>query len=280
MSRCQIPPRPAHSLRARMESSCTSQREASARRAGSPSVVHTRTDIGPFAIEELQQRGDVELSPDPVNKVIGAWATNGRMASHCDGIGGEATPGEITLPSQHDRPSRAHIEDLHQICVLMDPSLVAGCGCERAGRADTHADPLFEFRAGRCRIGATLEGHGQLCEGRRAGDGAHATPLVLGPASRLLAAVTLSTYGQRPRTTLGGSAQRGSKNSVSLSRKWGRWRRATARSSARAAARSPCRSRSRQSNAGRRRGSGGAVPPDGRRSPGATQCLAPLADSG
>jgi len=36
---------------------------------------HMRTDVGPFAIEEVQTGGDIDASTDPINKVVGAWVT-------------------------------------------------------------------------------------------------------------------------------------------------------------------------------------------------------------
>src|SRR4051794_29456704 len=96
------------------------------RRDRSTSMVHTRTDVGPFAIEEIQLPDDVTVSPDPLNKVVSVWVTHGTLSGHCDGIAGNATPGDITMMSQPDLPHDSQSEDLHQTVVLLDPSLVAG----------------------------------------------------------------------------------------------------------------------------------------------------------
>ena len=84
------------------------------------------------------------------------------------------------------------------------------------------------------------------------------------PRASVRSLSTASTPAQTPPQATGAATTRGKEERVEAPPR---------ASSARAAARSPCRSRSRQSNAGRRRGSGGAVPPDRRRSPGATRAL-------
>jgi hypothetical protein len=38
-----------------------------------PSLIHMRTDVGPFAIEEVHLRGEIEASTDSINKVVGVW---------------------------------------------------------------------------------------------------------------------------------------------------------------------------------------------------------------
>src|SRR5882757_1392377 len=70
-------------------------------------------------------RGDIEASTDPINKVVGVWVTAGRAEGHSDGIAGSATPGEVTMVAQPDMPNYTHTQDVCQISVLMDPSVVA-----------------------------------------------------------------------------------------------------------------------------------------------------------
>lgn len=94
-------------------------------RGDRPSLIHMRTDVGPFAIEEVQLRGDIEASTDPINKVVGVWVTAGRAEGHSDGIAGSATPGEVTMVAQPDVLNYTHTQDVCQISVLMDPSVVA-----------------------------------------------------------------------------------------------------------------------------------------------------------
>src|ERR1700681_1988833 len=74
------------------------------------------------AIEEVQLRGDMEASTDPINKVLGVWVTAGSAEGHSDGIAGSATPGDVTMVVQPDLPDYTHTQDECQISVLMDPS--------------------------------------------------------------------------------------------------------------------------------------------------------------
>jgi AraC-like DNA-binding protein len=129
-------------------------------RGDRPSLIHMRTDVGPFAIEKVQLRGDIEASTDLINKVVGAWVTASRAEGHSDGIAGSATPGEVTMVAQPDMPNYTHTQDVCQISVLMDPSVVASVATGILVLAD---DTI-------------------------------ATQLVLGHVSRLLAAVALSTF--------------------------------------------------------------------------------------
>jgi len=94
-------------------------------RGDRPSLIHMRTDLGPFAIEEVQLRGDIEASTDPVNKVVGVWVTAGRAEGHSDGIAGRATRGEVTIVAQPDMPNYTHTQGVCQTSVLTDPSVVA-----------------------------------------------------------------------------------------------------------------------------------------------------------
>jgi AraC-like DNA-binding protein len=159
------------------------------------SLIHMRTDPGPFAIEEVQLRGDIEASTDPINKVVGVWVTAaGRAEGHSDGIAGSATPGEVTMVAQPDMPNYTHTQDVCQISVLMDPSVVAsvatGTPASKASRPIRFKSfqPANAASAQRCRD--TL----RYVKDVVLADDTIATPLVLGHVSRLLAAVALSTF--------------------------------------------------------------------------------------
>jgi AraC-like DNA-binding protein len=163
-------------------------------RGDRPSLIHMRTDVGPFAIEEVQLRGDIEASTDPINKVVGVWVTAGRAEGHADGIAGSATPGEVTMVAQPDMPNYTHTQDVCQISVLMDPSVVASVATGTpASKASLPIrfmsfQPVNAASAQRCRDTLRYVKHVVLA------DDTIATPLVLGHVSRLLAAVTLSTF--------------------------------------------------------------------------------------
>jgi AraC-like DNA-binding protein len=136
-----------------------------------PSLIHMRTDVGPFAIEEVQLRGDIDS----------------------DGIAGSATPGEVTMVAQPDMLNYPHTQDVCQISVLMDPSVVAsvatGIPASQASLPIRFMSfqPVNAASAQRCKD--TL----RYVKDVVLADDTIATPLVLGHVSRLLAAVTLST---------------------------------------------------------------------------------------
>lgn len=111
-------------------------------RGDRPSQIHMRTDVGPFAIEELQLRCDIEASTDPINTVVGVWVTAGRAEGHSDGIAGSDTPGQVTKVAQPDVPTFRRTQDVCQISVLMDPSVAASVA---AGTPTTKASCPIRF---------------------------------------------------------------------------------------------------------------------------------------
>ncbi|MCW2690580.1 MAG: AraC family transcriptional regulator [Mycobacterium sp.] len=168
-----------------------------ASRGGGSLLIHSRTDVGPFKIDDAQLPGDFAASPDPVNKVVGVWVTRGTVACDCDGMAGDATAGDVTLPAQHDLPFYAEHQGLHETVVLLEPSLVAGVA---AGLPAGHAPLPIRFSS----FGAVDAASAQRWKDTVSyvkdvvlSNDVLATPLVLGHTSRLLAAVTLSTFPNR-----------------------------------------------------------------------------------
>ena len=80
---------------------------------------HERVDVGAFAIDDVDLPGDMEFSPDPLGRVVALAVRAGRLEGHCDGIKGEAAPGEVAMVSQADRPHYSHAEDLSVTSVLL-----------------------------------------------------------------------------------------------------------------------------------------------------------------
>jgi AraC-like DNA-binding protein len=169
-------------------------RNGSASRDGSPLLTHARTDVGPFAIDEIHLPGDVEASPDPLNKVVGVWATDGNLSGHSDGIAGSATPGEITMMSQPDLPHYSHSRDLRQIVLLLDPSWVAGVATGMPTGQSLVPIRFSSFAPVDAAARRLWQDTVSYVKDVVLADDTLATRLVLGHASRLLAAVTLSTF--------------------------------------------------------------------------------------
>ena len=159
-----------------------------------PLLRHTRTDVGSFAIDEIYSAGYLEASPDPLNKVVALWPTSGEVSGECDGLSGEAKAGDIALVSQPHLPHHSRAQDVCLTSVVLDQSLVAGVA---TGLPSSQAPLPVRFssfvptdaQAARLwRNTVSFIKHSVLA------DDAAPTPLVLGNASRMLAAVTLSTF--------------------------------------------------------------------------------------
>jgi AraC-like DNA-binding protein len=165
-------------------------------------LTHTRISVGPLTIDEIRAVGEVEAAPDPLNKVVGLWASSGRVSGECDGLTGEAQAGDITLLTQPHLPHTSHAENLRMTAVLLDSAAVAGVA---TGLPDGDAPLPMRFssfqpvNAAAARLWKSSVLYVKL---NVLADDAAATPLVLGHAVRLLAAVTLSTF---PNTSAAGS---------------------------------------------------------------------------
>jgi AraC-like DNA-binding protein len=155
---------------------------------------HARTAVGPFAIDEVYVAGDLEAAPDPLNKVVAVWPTGGRVTAACGGKETDAEAGDVAMLSQPDLPYRARSHALRVTTVLLDPSVVAGVATGLPSseallpiRFSTFV-PVDSSAARLWKDTVNYVRHTVLA------DDVVATPLVLGHASRLLAAVTLSTF--------------------------------------------------------------------------------------
>jgi AraC-like DNA-binding protein len=157
-------------------------------------LTHARIDVGPLAIDEVHMPGEVKASPDPLNKVVALWVTGGRVSVNCDGIEGKAVSGELTLTSQSDLGHQTFAEDIAVTSLLMDPALVASVATGRPiGQAPTPVR-FSRFQPIDPAAGQLWKETVGYVKDTVLADDALATPLVLGHAARLLAAVTLSAF--------------------------------------------------------------------------------------
>jgi AraC-like DNA-binding protein len=163
-------------------------------RSQGPLLTYARTDVGPFAIDEIYSAGYLEASPDPLNKVTTIWTTRGQVSGDCDGLTGEAQAGDIALLSQPHLPHRMRAQDTCMTSVLLDQSVVAGVATGLpSGQAPLPVrfrsfQPVDADAARLWRDTVSYVKHSLLA------DNTITTPLVLGQTSRMLAAVTLSTF--------------------------------------------------------------------------------------
>jgi AraC-like DNA-binding protein len=157
-------------------------------------LTHVRRAAGTRAVDEVWVAGDVEAAPDPMNKVVGIWTASGSISSECAGLSVEAAADEVALLSQPDLPYRSITHDLRATAVLLDPAVVASVA---AGVPNGQAPAPIRFTS----LQPVDEATGRLWKNTVAyvvrtvlsGD-VPVTPLIAGHASRLLAAVMLSTF--------------------------------------------------------------------------------------
>lgn len=168
-------------------------RKPSARREG-PLLTHARATVGPLTFDDVFVAGHVEVRPDPLNKVVAVWPTAGRVSSACDGIRSEVAAGEIAMLTQPHLPHRACSDDAHVTAVLIEPAVVAGVA---TGLPRGQAPLAIRFTSFSPVDAAAAQVWKQTVRYIRdtlLSDDVLATPLVVGHAIRLLAAVTLATF--------------------------------------------------------------------------------------
>jgi AraC-like DNA-binding protein len=134
------------------------------------------------------------IRPEPFHVELSDLAVaHATSSGHCDGVAGGAKPGNVTTRSQPGLPHYSQSEDVHHAVVLLDPSLVAGVA---NGVPACHAHSPVRF-SGSAPADAAAQRLRQATVGYVTdvvlADDSLATPLVLGIAGRLLAAVTLLT---------------------------------------------------------------------------------------
>ncbi|WP_231744830.1 AraC family transcriptional regulator [Mycobacterium sp. IS-1590] len=159
-----------------------------------PLLTHVRATVGPLTFDDVTVAGQAEVHPDPLNRVAAIWPTAGRVVSACDGLHSEAKAGEVAMLTQPHLPHRARFEDAHVTAVLIDPPVVAGVA---TGLPTAQAPLPIRFSSFSPIDDAAARLWKQTTRYIRDAvltDGALATPLVVGHASRLLAAVTLATF--------------------------------------------------------------------------------------
>lgn len=161
---------------------------------GTAVLTHTRYDAGAFVIDEMEVVGGFDAAPDPLNKVAAVWLDQGRVAGCCAGVDGRARAGELALLTQPDLPHQVHAEDIALTTVLLDPALVASVasGVPRSQVTEPVRFSLYQpVDDPTRRLWQQTVRYVKDCV---LADHALATPLVLGHAGRLLAAVTLSAF--------------------------------------------------------------------------------------
>jgi AraC-like DNA-binding protein len=164
---------------------------------------HARTDAGVFVVDGVSMPGTVEASPDPLHKVVVSWLTEGHLSVRAGHQIGQAGAGDVLLSANADQSHHARSDDVRLLSVVLDPELLA-----REAANVPSGDPVAPVRFHSLE---PLDADAAALWRRTVSyltdvvltDDSVATPLVVGHASRLLAAVTLSTF---PWTQDGGAS--------------------------------------------------------------------------
>ncbi len=168
------------------------------RRQGAPRegpwLTHARIAVGLFAIDEISVAGHVEAWPDPLHQVVVVSTTGGRLDTEGGGLRREMMPGDIAVTSQPDLPHHVIAQDVTATAVLLDPAVVVSVA---TGLPRSHALVPVRFASFAPVDRAAAQSWKNTLDYVRRNvlaDATRATPLVVGQAARLLAAVTLTTF--------------------------------------------------------------------------------------
>jgi AraC-like DNA-binding protein len=153
-----------------------------------------RIDAGALAVERIRIAGEVKAAPDALEKVRVLWVQGGRIESDCEGQSAAAGPGDLTMTAQHDMPCEAYSQELTMTAVSLDPATVSSVA---TGLPPAHA-PLpvrfCDFRPVDAAAARMWKDAVTFVRDTVLDDASAPTPLVVGQAGRLLAAVTLSAF--------------------------------------------------------------------------------------
>lgn len=155
---------------------------------------HGRVGNPSFALEQIRQRGDVEVRADnPTGCLVVLWAVDGRAESHVHGRSAHAAAGQPIIGTTGAAPVRVRTSDATLDSVVLDRSLLvkaaADLAPERPADVTFTGVELVSAEAGRALTAARR----YVAESVLADDG-FATPLVLAAAGRLLAATVLAAF--------------------------------------------------------------------------------------
>ncbi|MBO0680379.1 helix-turn-helix transcriptional regulator [Mycolicibacterium sp. S2-37] len=158
-----------------------------------PALVHARTDVGAVAIEQIDVAGELLAEVEALDRFVAVWTESGRLCAHSGGLRGDASADGITITAQPGKPTVTRSKDARLIAVLIDPLVLSGL---TAHSSAADVVDLIRFDGfSPVSPAAAQQWKDTVCYVKDVVLGAETTtPLVLGQASRLLAAVTLSTF--------------------------------------------------------------------------------------
>lgn len=161
---------------------------------------HSRLDGGSFALDELWWPLTLSFSQTPLNSLIIIHLEGGQLGRECGGDDGRFLTGDIFVDADPDLPASLRARDVEMRLVTLDLPVLAEVAATSPNRAPapirlTSYQPTSAAAAQQWR--RTVAYLGDLL----ANPHASTQPLLLGNASRLLAATLLTTF---PNTALTG----------------------------------------------------------------------------
>ena len=161
---------------------------------------HSRLDGGSFALDELWLPLALNFSQTPLNSLVIIHMEGGQLGRECGGDDGRFLTGDIFVDADPDLPATLQAHDVELRLVKLDLAVLAEVAATSPTRAPTPIrltsyQPISAAAAQQWR--RTVAYLGDLL----ANPHAATQPLLLGNASRLLAATLLTTF---PNTALTG----------------------------------------------------------------------------
>jgi AraC-like DNA-binding protein len=159
---------------------------------------HSRVDGGSFAIDDLRWPLTLSFHQTPLNSLIVIHMEGGKLGRECGGDDGRFLTGDIFVDADPDLPATMRACDVELRLVKLDLSVLAQVAAASPARAPrpvriTSYQPISAAAAQQWR--RTVAYLDEVLTN----DYAATQPLVLGNASRLLAATVLTTF---PNTAL------------------------------------------------------------------------------
>ncbi|MET0897432.1 MAG: helix-turn-helix transcriptional regulator [Mycobacterium sp.] len=151
---------------------------------------HSRTAVGLFASENIDQRGTIHTSAESLEPAVIFLPRRGRVECHTEVGSAVAGPGEMLLTQSTNGLLHTRMVDVHSTSLVLAQSLLV-----EAATANTLSAIRFTgHRPINAATARTLRHAAQFVTETILADPERATPLVLGGAARLLASAALAAF--------------------------------------------------------------------------------------
>jgi AraC-like DNA-binding protein len=151
---------------------------------------HSRTAVGVFAAENIDQRGTIHTSAESLEPAVIFLPRRGRVECHTEVGSANAGPGEMLLTQSTNGLLHTRMVDVRTTSLVLAQSLLV-----EAATANTFSAIRFTgHRPINAATARTLRHAAEFVTETVLTDPVRATPLVLGGAARLLASAVLAAF--------------------------------------------------------------------------------------